>query len=76
MCGKLNEGLWPEPAKVVLTKKFKKWTQQHKHTAFAWVVNGARTRKRQQEMDWVSSDRCLQCGEEGQAYHRLYDFLF
>ena len=33
--------------------------------AHAWVVNGAPTQKRQQEMDWVRNDRCSQDGYEG-----------
>ena len=37
------------------------------------VVRGAWTHKRQQEMDWVSYDRCLHCGKEGSEYHRLYE---
>ena len=32
---------------------------------FAWVVGGACTLKREEDMDWVSNDRCSQCGKEG-----------
>ena len=39
--------------------------------ASARVVNGAWTQPRQQEMDWVRDDRRLQCGQEGNAYHRM-----
>ena len=31
------------------------------------------TQKLQQEMDRVSNDRCLQCGNEGSEYHMLYE---
>ena len=45
--GELKGGLWPGPAKVVLTTNTNAdWTQKHKTPAFAWVMNGALTQSK------------------------------
>ena len=49
------------------------WQRKPRKMDAAAVVHGAATKKRQQQMDRVSYDRCVHCGKEGIVYHRLWE---
>ena len=74
MLGRGNTNMVNEKRCCVLvpTKVCGEWTQTHKNITFALVVNGAWTQTKQQDINGVNNDRCMQCGEERSAVHKLY----
>ena len=70
----LKEGVWLEPAQVLLRKKVKEnWTEKHRNVARKIFLEGAWTQKRLFDVDWSDISQRQACQkEEGTEKHRLY----
>ena len=73
----LKEGVWPEPALVLLRKRAKGvWTERHRYVAKKDLLGKEVGRKIDFDIGWSDISQCQACQmEEGTEQHRLYHCL-
>ena len=70
----LKEGIWLEPALVLLRMKTKEeWTEKHRNLARKLFLEEGWVQKRLFDFGWSNESKCQACHKEGgTGKHRLY----